>query len=160
MIKTHTVVAGDTLSAIAKRFYGQAALFDLIAAASGVRDPDLIQIGMVLIIPEVSRKHTVVDGETLSGLAGHFYHPQNSHLFPLIAAANGISDPDEIQTGQVLIIPGIVYKVVSGDTLSKLAKRFYGDETLFPLIADANEIANPDVIRVGQELIIPRRARR
>jgi nucleoid-associated protein YgaU len=155
MINTHTVVAGDTLSAIAKRFYGQAALFKLIAVASGVPDPDSIRIGMVLIIPEVNRKHTVVDGETLSGLAGHFYRPQNSHLFPLIAAANGIGDPDEIHAGQVLIIPGIAYAVVSGDTLSKLAKRFYGDATLFPLIADANEIANPDVIRVGQELIIP-----
>ncbi|MDE1671910.1 LysM peptidoglycan-binding domain-containing protein [Nocardia gipuzkoensis] len=155
MINTYTVVAGDTLSAIAKRFYGQSALFELIAVASGVPDPGSIRIGTVLIIPEVSRKHTVVRGETLSGLAGHFYRPQNSHLFPLIAAANGISDPDEIHVGQVLIIPGIAYRVVSGDTLSKLAKRFYGDPALFPLIADANEIANPDVIRVGQELIIP-----
>ncbi|MFG3618873.1 LysM peptidoglycan-binding domain-containing protein [Nocardia sp. NPDC047654] len=155
MINTHTVVAGDTLSAIAKRFYGQAALFELIAVASGVPDPDSIRVGTVLIIPEVNRKHTVVRGETLSGLAGHFYRPQNSHLFPLITAANGIDDPDQIHPGQVLIIPGISYKVVSGDTLSKLAKRFYGDATLFPLIADANEILDPDVIHVGRELIIP-----
>jgi nucleoid-associated protein YgaU len=155
MINTHTVVAGDTLSAIAKKFYGQAALFELIAVASGVPDPDSIRVGTVLIIPEANRKHTVARGETLSGLAGHFYRPQNSHLFPLIAAANGIDDPDQIHPGQVLIIPGISYKVVSGDTLSELAKRFYGDATLFPLIADANEILDPDVIHVGRELIIP-----
>ncbi|BDT92507.1 hypothetical protein IFM12275_24830 [Nocardia sputorum] len=155
MLNTHTVAAGETLSAIAKRFYGQASLFELIAVASGIPDPDSIRIGTVLILPDVSRKHTVVRGETLSGLAGHFYRPQNSHLFPLIAAANGIDDPDVIHVGQVLIIPGITYKVVSGDTLSKIAKRFYGNAALFPLIAEANEIPNPDVIRVGQELIIP-----
>jgi nucleoid-associated protein YgaU len=71
-----------------------------------------------------------------------------------------IDDPDQIHPGQVLIIPAISYKVVSGDTLAELAKRFYGDATLFPLIADANEILDPDVIHVGRELIIPRRTRR
>jgi LysM repeat protein len=47
------------------------------------------------------------------------------------------------------------YGVVTGDTLPKLAERFYGDSTLFPLIAAANGIVNPALITAGQLLAIP-----
>ena len=41
----YTVVAGDTLSALAARFYGDASLYPLIATASGITDPDVIDVG-------------------------------------------------------------------------------------------------------------------
>ena len=47
------------------------------------------------------------------------------------------------------------YKVQSGDNLSKIAKRFYGDATKYRDIAQANGIDNPDKIRVGQDLNLP-----
>jgi LysM repeat protein len=47
------------------------------------------------------------------------------------------------------------YKVQPGDTLGKIAKKFYGDARRFPLIVAANAIADPDKLRVGQDLIIP-----
>ncbi|WP_169727332.1 LysM peptidoglycan-binding domain-containing protein [Segniliparus rugosus] len=47
------------------------------------------------------------------------------------------------------------YVVESGDTLSAIAQKFYGDANLYPQIAEANGIANPDLINVGQELTIP-----
>jgi nucleoid-associated protein YgaU len=49
------------------------------------------------------------------------------------------------------------YTVVSGDTLSKIAKRFYGDAKLWRLIHEANKerIKNPDLIKVGWTLTIP-----
>ena len=47
------------------------------------------------------------------------------------------------------------YKVVSGDSLAKIAKQFYGDETKFKLIADANKINSPYALKPGQELVIP-----
>jgi nucleoid-associated protein YgaU len=45
--------------------------------------------------------------------------------------------------------------VQSGDSLSKIAKHFYGDAQKFTVIARANDIANPDLIKVGEELEIP-----
>ena len=50
------------------------------------------------------------------------------------------------------------YVVVSGDTLSKIAKREYGDSTRWPRIYEANTdiIKNPDHIRPGQKLRIPK----
>ncbi len=49
--QTYTVVGGDTLSAIAKRFYGHANEYHKIAAANGIANPDLIHPGQVLTIP-------------------------------------------------------------------------------------------------------------
>jgi nucleoid-associated protein YgaU len=50
---------------------------------------------------------------------------------------------------------GLKYTVVSGDTLSKIAKRFYGDPNHYHAIAKASGIDNPDRIDVGQEVTLP-----
>lgn len=47
------------------------------------------------------------------------------------------------------------YKVQKGDTLGKVAARFYGDASRYPLIVAANHIANPDKLSLGQALVIP-----
>jgi len=50
--RTYTVVSGDTLWAIAERFYGDGNQYPKIASASGVANPDLIHPGQVLTIPD------------------------------------------------------------------------------------------------------------
>jgi LysM repeat protein len=47
------------------------------------------------------------------------------------------------------------YTVQRGDTLSGIAKRFYGHAGEYRRIAEANHIPNPDLIHPGQQLIIP-----
>ena len=49
------------------------------------------------------------------------------------------------------------YTVVSGDTLSKIAQREYGDASQWKLIYEANKdtIKNPDLIYPGQTFKIP-----
>jgi nucleoid-associated protein YgaU len=49
------------------------------------------------------------------------------------------------------------YTVVAGDSLSKIAKRFYGDANQWKRIFEANRdiIKNPDLIHPGQTLKIP-----
>jgi nucleoid-associated protein YgaU len=49
------------------------------------------------------------------------------------------------------------YVVVKGDSLSKIAKREYGDANKWPTIYEANKelINDPDLIYPGQELKIP-----
>ena len=51
--QSYTVVAGDTLSHIAKRFYGKATRWQAIFAANRdqLDDPDRIRPGQVLRIP-------------------------------------------------------------------------------------------------------------
>ena len=47
--------------------------------------------------------------------------------------------------------------VVSGDNLSKIAKKFYGDPNKYPVIFEANKpmLTHPDKIYPGQALRIP-----
>lgn len=49
------------------------------------------------------------------------------------------------------------YVVQSGDSLSKIAKKFYGDANAWHRIFEANKdrIKNPDVIQPGWKLQIP-----
>ncbi len=49
------------------------------------------------------------------------------------------------------------YTVKSGDTLSKIAKEFYGDAMKYPVIFEANKpmLSDPDKIYPGQTLRIP-----
>ena len=49
--RTYTVVSGDTLWAIAERFYGDGNKYQQIADASGISNPDLIHPGQVLTVP-------------------------------------------------------------------------------------------------------------
>lgn len=49
--RTYIVVSGDTLWAIAERFYGDGSKYQVIADASGIPNPDLIHPGQVLTIP-------------------------------------------------------------------------------------------------------------
>jgi LysM repeat protein len=49
--RTYTVVSGDTLWDIAERFYGDGSKYQVIADASGISNPDLIQPGQELTIP-------------------------------------------------------------------------------------------------------------
>ena len=50
-----------------------------------------------------------------------------------------------------------VYTVAEGDTLGKLAKRFYGSHTEWQRIYNANKrtVKNPDRLEVGTRLTIP-----
>lgn len=49
------------------------------------------------------------------------------------------------------------YEVVSGDTLGKIAQKYYGKASAYPKIFEANRdiLDNPDLIKPGQKLRIP-----
>ena len=50
------------------------------------------------------------------------------------------------------------YTIVRGDSLSKIAKRYYGDAMKYPIIFEANRevIKDPDLIYPGQQIRIPK----
>ena len=67
-----------------------------------------------------------------------------------ISVDSSIPAPAEAPTAQK-------YTVKSGDSLSKIAKQFYGDANQYMRIFDANKdkLSDPNNIDVGQELTIP-----
>jgi LysM repeat protein len=56
-----------------------------------------------------------------------------------------------------LPVPSRIYRVVAGDTLSKIARHFYGDSGLSRKIFEANThlLDDPKKIKPGQKLVIP-----
>jgi nucleoid-associated protein YgaU len=79
------------------------------------------------------------------------------------SAAGGSSAPadfSDVSSGGSTTAPtggGKTYTVKSGDSLSKIAKRLYGDASKWHRIYEANrdKIKNPDLIHPGQEFTIP-----
>ena len=72
--------------------------------------------------------------------------------FSDVTMGESTSAPPPADTGT-----GQTYTVKSGDSLSKIAKHFYGDADKWHRIFDANKdkIKNPDLIHPGQEFTIP-----
>lgn len=52
-------------------------------------------------------------------------------------------------------ITATTYTVKKGDTLSAIARKFYGTANLYPKLATYNNIKNPNIIRIGQIIKIP-----
>jgi len=63
----------------------------------------------------------------------------------------------DIGVDAALVVPPRMHEVVAGDTLSKIAKKFYGSANEYMKIFEANkdQLKDPDKIRVGQKLKIP-----
>lgn len=60
-------------------------------------------------------------------------------------------------TEEIINPPEQTYTVASGDSLSKIAKEFYGKASAWPAIFEANrdQLDDPDRIKPGQVLKIP-----
>lgn len=112
----HTVVKGDTLWGIARKYYGNGARYKEIfnANKAKIKNPNLIYPGQVFVIPGVDAKETtapkaktykVVKGDYLRKIAKQFYG--NEMDWPKIYNANKsiIKNPDLINIGMVLVIP-------------------------------------------------------
>jgi LysM repeat protein len=103
--RTHTVLAGETLSMIAEH-YGFSA--QELAALNGLSDAGLIVEGEPLLIPAgppppghaPGRRHTVSAGETLAEIAAQYRVAVDA-----IVDANGLASPDLLVVGQYLTIP-------------------------------------------------------
>ncbi|MEP2736928.1 MAG: M23 family metallopeptidase [Erythrobacter sp.] len=98
--------------------------------------------------PATETVHTVKEGESLNGIANRAGVDKS-----IIAVANGLQEPYNVQKGQKLQIPRQRnHTVKSGESLSRIAEKYNVPQFN---IAIANGLAKPNDIRVGQKLIIP-----
>ena len=80
----------------------------------------------------------------------------------VVAGGSSTAPPADVPAAAPASKPNVAdrertYTVVAGDTLSKIAKREYGDASKWHRIYDANKdtIKNPDLIYPGQTFKIP-----
>ncbi|QZA08724.1 LysM peptidoglycan-binding domain-containing protein [Mycolicibacter heraklionensis] len=101
----HTVVAGESLEALAARWYGDDHLAIVIGLANNLPANTEPDPGQVLIVPGLNRRHHVA-GDTLTSLCREEYGDVDLDTrTSVVAAANHISEPATIFANQVIYFP-------------------------------------------------------
>lgn len=75
----------------------------------------------------------------------------------VLGNVDGVATVDDRISVEVPEPESVFYEVKKGDSLSKIAKNFYGDPMKYPAIFEANKpmLKDPDLIYPGQMLRIP-----
>ena len=126
-VRTYVVKEGDQLYLIAQKLYGSGLNMEDIMKTNKITNPDLLEVGQKLIIPDVKPRSPTVGIITESA-----------------AKTEKVTNKSE------------KYTVKPGDNLAKIALQTYGDSYAWKRIADANNITNPNNLEIGKILIIPR----
>ena len=95
------------------------------------------------------------DAATISGMA--YDQATREKVILVVGNSNGIATVDDQMTVEHVEPEAQFHTVVSGDTLGKIAKNFYGNAMKYPVIFEANKpmLEHPDKIYPGQVLRIP-----
>jgi nucleoid-associated protein YgaU len=128
----HKVISNDSLFKISRKYYGDGAKWHKIYEANKgkMSGPNALYVGQELLIPEI----TFAKKETLSMLTSLKKKQDNE-----------------------ISIKTTKHTVVSGDTLYRIARKYYDDPTMWYKIYEANEdtIEDKSLLVKGQILIIP-----
>lgn len=144
------------------------------------KPPPIVEPPSRGVIEPQFRSHVVAKGETLESISSKYFG--TTEHAGAIARANPLMSPARLTEGRTIRVPmdpsnvqGVVvgdaapepgagamaetseYVVQKGDSLARIARRLYDDESLADLIYQANrdKLTSPERIRVGQTLRIP-----
>ncbi|MEM7626813.1 MAG: LysM peptidoglycan-binding domain-containing protein [Planctomycetota bacterium] len=131
VLRLYTVESGDSMSSIALATYGSARRWVDIAQANPLVDPNRLRVGQEIKLPDL-------DGVGPDSVAE--------------AGEPSVEQEDDLPRS------GATYTIKSGDTLSTIAKQFYGSASKWELIYQANRRAigdDPGRLQLGTKLLIP-----
>jgi len=99
--------------------------------------------------------HIDDDRATVSGAA--YDQSTREKVVLVVGNTEGIASVDDQMSVQHTEPEAQFHTVVGGDSLSKIAKQYYGDAMKYPVIFEANKpmLTDPDKIYPGQVLRIP-----
>ena len=131
----HTIQPNESISMLAKKYYGDPKKFQIIAEYNQLEDATKVSVGQKVKVP-------VVEGISFFAKAED-----------IITSSEKI--PESSLTEVVTVKNFITHTVKGGESLSKLALRYYGDYKKFPIIARYNQLNEKVGLRVGQKIKIP-----
>lgn len=101
--------------------------------------------------------NVIVDGDlaTIYGEAEN--QATREKVILVVGNTEGIASVDDKMTTAIQEPEAQFHTVISGDTLGKIAKKYYGNAMKYPVIFEANKpmLKDPDRIYPGQVLRIP-----
>ncbi len=127
--RAHKVRPSDTLMDISKEYYGTVSKWNLIYETNGLSNRDILIVGQELVIPSL-------DSQAV---------PQQKPVVKKVSSSG--------RRGSL----GVAHRVQRGDTLRKLAKAYYKDESGWKKISKANKgaLKGRETLKPGEVLIIP-----
>ena len=127
---TYMVAPGDTFTRIAVKLYGDRRLAAALIKANPNIEPTRLRSGVAIVVPAK---------EELSSLRGS--------VAPTASPLTGTLDASR------------EYRVVSGDTLHRIATKLYGRNAMWEAIYDANKSvigSDPAKLKIGEVLKLPK----
>jgi nucleoid-associated protein YgaU len=130
----HVVEPGDTLSELSTKYYGTVKKVKVITDANPGLDPRRMPVGTRLKIPRIEGLREAV-----------------------VVASSGPPPALSAVSGHRPEAPARKYTVQKGDSLYRIALKFYNDGAKLEDIRLANRdvLPDPNHLRVGMELVIP-----
>ncbi len=112
-------------------------------------------IGDLQLQVEGLNVHIAGDMATVSGVA--YDQATKEKVVLVVGNTAGIATVDDQMTVENVEPEAQFHTVASGDTLGKIAKKYYGNAMKYPVIFEANKpmLKDPDLIYPGQMLRIP-----
>jgi tetratricopeptide (TPR) repeat protein len=131
----HTLQPDESISTLAKRYYGDYRKFHLIAEYNKLEDATKVTVGQEIKIPVIEGIPIIADPASIQTDTG---------------------EAPESMTGEIITVKSFrTHTVQAGESLSKLAQMYYGDYNKFDIIAKFNNMDDGISVRVGQEIKIP-----
>lgn len=150
---THTVQPGETLGAIALRYYREARHFPLLVAANRLDPRSALRAGQVLRIP-IGEPYEVRPGDSVYSIAER--ELGDSRRAWAVLELNDLREPDRLLPGQTVWLPlRAGHEVRRGETLATIAERYYGSPTFAARIARYNFLPDGETPPEGTRLEIP-----
>jgi tetratricopeptide (TPR) repeat protein len=132
---SHTIQPGESISMLAHKYYGDYRQFHLIAEYNQMEDATRIAPGQVVKVP-------IIEGMTFFAQPGATVHEPDGAA---------VAQPAEVMAVKSYLL----HTVQAGESLSILARDYYGDYKKFDIIAQYNQL-DPNVgLNVGQQVRIP-----
>ena len=100
----------------------------------------------------------IIINDDMARVSGMAYNQETKEKVVLVVGnSEGIATVDDQMTVEHEEPEAQFYTVVRGDSLSKIAKKYYGDPMKYPVIFEANKpmLKDPNLIYPGQVLRVP-----
>ena len=165
--KTHTVQKGETLASICRQYYpGQAyQMLKKVIEFNKFSQPQKLMCGQVVKLPQAP---TAPPAESTPLVDTSLLVPVDNPNLPVLSQPNMpkvslVPEDKSVKAKTVALakpkakVENKTYVVQSNDTLTRIARRVYGDERAWTRIYEYNKkfIADPKNLKSGQTLRMP-----
>lgn len=148
----HTIEQGETLSSLSKMYYGSYEKYPIIAECNNISDVANVRVGQRIKVPTLATKTHTPSEKSTSFMKSFFDFFSNMNPWGESNKEEPEKEEPEVDSRDEKFI---VHTIKQGETLSSLAKMYYGSYEKYYIIAEYNSIPDATQVKVGQKVKVP-----